>query len=185
MLYAKALRITSSVKSEMGVGAICNLQSNDANKVRAGRHLYICSCARAMLGHVFTSEGTGHTSAMKFDASALWVCFVLGFSCIELALLSSVFTSTAMPPPQSAAAYSKRARAHTSPRPCSAALVHADVLPHGVERALPNHRRDVDAVADSGVDAHARGRRSDGGAHPDLVSVDQAHRKEPSQSRGA
>lgn len=33
MLYAKSLRITSSVKSDMGVGPIVNLQSNDASKI--------------------------------------------------------------------------------------------------------------------------------------------------------
>jgi hypothetical protein len=33
MLYAKALRISSGVKSEMGVGSIVNLQSNDASKI--------------------------------------------------------------------------------------------------------------------------------------------------------
>ncbi len=32
-IYAKALRINNAVKSEMGVGAITNLQSNDASKV--------------------------------------------------------------------------------------------------------------------------------------------------------
>ncbi len=33
MIYAKSLRITSGVKSNMGVGSIVNLQSNDASKI--------------------------------------------------------------------------------------------------------------------------------------------------------
>ncbi|KAF5828549.1 hypothetical protein DUNSADRAFT_17458 [Dunaliella salina] len=33
MIYAKSLRITSGVKSKMGVGSIVNLQSNDASKI--------------------------------------------------------------------------------------------------------------------------------------------------------
>lgn len=33
MIYAKSLRITSGVKSRMGVGSIVNLQSNDASKI--------------------------------------------------------------------------------------------------------------------------------------------------------
>lgn len=33
MLYRKSLLITSAVRSEMGVGAIVNLQSNDASKI--------------------------------------------------------------------------------------------------------------------------------------------------------
>lgn len=33
MLYRKSLRITSAVKSERGIGAIVNLQSNDASKL--------------------------------------------------------------------------------------------------------------------------------------------------------
>ena len=33
MLYAKSLRITSSVRSTYGVGSIVNLQSNDAAKL--------------------------------------------------------------------------------------------------------------------------------------------------------
>lgn len=33
MIYEKSLRVTNAVKSEMGVGAIVNLQSNDASKI--------------------------------------------------------------------------------------------------------------------------------------------------------
>jgi hypothetical protein len=33
MIYEKSLRVSNAVKSEMGVGAIVNLQSNDASKI--------------------------------------------------------------------------------------------------------------------------------------------------------
>jgi ATP-binding cassette subfamily C (CFTR/MRP) protein 1 len=35
MLYAKSLRITAAARSELGVGAVVNLQSNDAAKLWA------------------------------------------------------------------------------------------------------------------------------------------------------
>lgn len=76
LLYEKSVRVTSAVKSDMGVGAIVNLQSNDAAKLW-GMPLFLHIVWNGPFQVSARHHAQAHTRLSKVSISQHILCFDL------------------------------------------------------------------------------------------------------------